>query len=103
MGDGNIDGNIGEDPGIEITRIEIIMIITRDGGEEDFEDVAVIGGNLFPGAGPSRILPREGTFFLRMRKGEEDEEEFGSIIFIKDSCNNITDLEEEEKRKNIRL
>merc|ERR1712048_1060668 len=74
-----------------------------DGSEEDFEDVAVIGGNLFPGAGPSRILPREGTFFLRMRKGEEVEEEFGSIIFIKDSCNNIIDLEEEgEKKKNIK-
>ena len=88
------------------------MIITRDGAEdvgeeevgseEDFEDVAVIGGNLFPGAGPSRILPREGTFFLRMRKGEEGEEEFGSIIFIKDSCNNIIDLEEEERKKNIK-
>ena len=88
------------------------MIITRDGeedvgggedgSEEDFEAVAVIGGNLFPGAGPSRILPREGTFFLRMKKGEEGEEEFGSIIFIKDSCNNITDLEEEEKKKNIK-
>ena len=88
------------------------MIITRDGAEdvgeeevgseEDFEDVAVIGGNLFQGAGPSRILPREGTFFLRMRKEEEDGEEFGSIIFIKDSCNNIIDLEEGEKKKNIK-
>ena len=88
------------------------MIITRDGAEdvgeeevgseEDFEDVAVIGGNLFPGAGPSRILPREGTFFLRMRKGEGAEEEFGSIIFIKDSCNNIIDQEEEEKKRNIK-
>ena len=89
------------------------MIITRDGeevvgeeedgSEEDFEAVAVIGGNLFQGAGPSRILPREETFFLRMRKEEEGEEEFGSIIFIKDSCNNITDLEEEgEKKKNIK-
>merc|ERR1712048_167774 len=74
-----------------------------DGSEEDFEAVEVIGGNLFPGAEPSRILPREGTFSPRMRKGEEGGEEFGSIIFIKDSCNNIIDLEEEEeKKKNIK-